>query len=125
MIKENTGSVSFNIESVSFNVQVAIVIRSVRTALGWNQRDLAAASMLSKPTIARIESLVISPRGDTINALLNAFRRVGVEIEILTDEVRVIYKKEALILVQKALLNSKKTDVDENTAVEEGLQLFD
>lgn len=125
MIKENAVSVSFNSESVSFNVQVAIVIRSVRTALGWNQRDLAAVSMLSKPTIARIESLVISPRGDTINALLNAFRRAGVEIEILTDEVRVIYKKEALILVQKALLNSNKTDEDENTAVEEGLQLFD
>jgi predicted transcriptional regulator len=95
-------------DNLSFNTQVAVVIRSARTALGWNQEDLANLTSLSKPTIARIESLGISPRGDTINALLNVFRKAGIEIEILSDEVRIIYKKEALLLAQKKLSVSKR-----------------
>jgi len=83
-----------------FNTQIAVALRGVRTALAWTQQDLATRAKVSKPTIARIESLDISPRGDTIHALLSAFRQEGVEIDMLADEVIVRFTKPALLHAQ-------------------------
>lgn len=94
---------------LSFNTQVAVVMRAVRTALAWTQQDLADIAKVSKPTIARIESMEMSPRGDTINALINAFRKEGVEVDILADEVIVRFKKPALLLSQQNLTVSKRS----------------
>ena len=93
--------------ALSFNTQIAAVMRSVRTALGWSQQDLATKSKISKPTIARIESMGMSPRADTINMLLNVFRAEGVEIDILAEEVIVRFKKTALLELQNNLTNVK------------------
>jgi predicted transcriptional regulator len=89
-----------NQESLSFNTQIAIVLRGVRTALAWTQQDLATRAKVSKPTIARIERMEMSPRGDTIHALLSAFRQEGVEIDMLADEVIVRFTKPALLHAQ-------------------------
>jgi predicted transcriptional regulator len=94
--------------SIPFNLQLAVAIRSIRTGLGWSQADLAVLTSLSKPTIARIESLAISPRGDTIDALLTTFRKAGVDVEILSDEVKIIYKKNALFLAQGVVFTDEK-----------------
>jgi predicted transcriptional regulator len=80
-------------------------MRAVRTALAWTQQDLATKANISKPTIARIESMGISPRADTINALINVFRAEGVEIDIMAEEVIVRFKKSALLELQANLLN--------------------
>jgi transcriptional regulator with XRE-family HTH domain len=88
---------------LSFNTQIAVVMRAVRTALAWSQQDLAVRANISKPTIARIESMGMSPRADTINALMNVFRAEGVEIDILAEEVIVRFKKSALLELQKNL----------------------
>jgi len=88
---------------LSFNTQIAVVMRAVRTALAWSQQDLATKSKISKPTIARIESMGLSPRADTINTLLNVFRTEGVEIDILAEEVIVRFKKSALLELQNNL----------------------
>jgi predicted transcriptional regulator len=90
---------------LSFNTQIAVVMRAVRTALAWTQQDLATKANISKPTIARIESMGISPRADTINALINVFRAEGVEIDIMAEEVIVRFKKSALLELQANLLN--------------------
>ena len=86
--------------SLSFNAQIALVIRAVRTALAWSQQDLATKANISKPTIARLESMSMSPRADTINNLLNVLRAEGVEIDILAEEVIVRFKKTALLELQ-------------------------
>lgn len=94
--------------SLSFTTQIAVVLRAVRTALGWTQQDLANVAKVSKPTIARIESMEMSPRGDTINALVNAFRAEGVEVDILADEVAIRFKTPALLSAQNTLTSSKR-----------------
>jgi transcriptional regulator with XRE-family HTH domain len=95
--------------TLSFNAQIALVMRAVRTALAWSQQDLATKAKISKPTIARIESMGMSPRADTINTLMNVFRAEGVEIDILAEEVVVRFKKPALLELQNNLANSKST----------------
>lgn len=96
--------------SLSFNAQIALVIRAVRTALAWSQQDLATKANISKPTIARLESMSMSPRADTINNLLNVLRAEGVEIDILAEEVIVRFKKVAILELQNNLAQPKSSE---------------
>jgi transcriptional regulator with XRE-family HTH domain len=96
--------------SLSFNAQIALVIRAVRTALAWSQQDLATKANISKPTIARLESMSMSPRADTINNLLSVLRAEGVEIDILAEEVIVRFKKVAILELQNNLGLPKSTE---------------
>jgi transcriptional regulator with XRE-family HTH domain len=56
-------------------------VRAARALLRWEQKDLAAASRISLPTIKRLETI----RGDlpaqarTIEAIRLAFEKAGVE----------------------------------------------
>lgn len=95
--------------TLSFNTQIALVLRAVRTALAWSQKDLAIKAAISKPTIARIESMTISPRADTINNLMNVSRTKGVEIDILSDEIIIRFKKTALLELQNNLATPKSS----------------
>ena len=52
-------------------------LKTARYALGWSQQDLAAASGLSKVTIARMEAGMMSPRLSTLSALQLAMERAG------------------------------------------------
>ena len=64
-------------QEVSYRTQVALTIRAARTALGWSQEELAKRANISKPTIARIEMSGISPRADTLNTLMQVFKKQG------------------------------------------------
>jgi len=39
------------------NLKIAVALRAARTALGWNQQEMADLTNVSKSTIARIETL--------------------------------------------------------------------
>lgn len=93
---------------VCFNTQLAVIMRAVRTALVWTQQDLATKAKISKPTIARIETMDMSPRADTIDALLAVFRGEGVEVDISPEQVTIRFKKASLFESQKNLLLLKK-----------------
>jgi transcriptional regulator with XRE-family HTH domain len=93
-------------QEVSYRTQVALTIRAARTALGWSQEELAKRASISKPTIARIEMSGISPRADTLNTLMQVFKKQGVEVEMDADEVSIRYNKTALLTLQ-TLLNAK------------------
>jgi len=93
-------------QEVSYRTQVALTIRAARTALGWSQEELARRASISKPTIARIEMSGISPRADTLNTLMQVFKKQGVEVEMDADEVSIRYSKAALLTLQ-TLLNAK------------------
>jgi transcriptional regulator with XRE-family HTH domain len=93
-------------QEVSYRTQVALTIRAARTALGWSQEELAKRANISKPTIARIEMSGISPRADTLNTLMQVFKKQGVDVEMDADEVSIRYNKTALLTLQN-LLNAK------------------
>ena len=93
-------------QEVSYRTQVALTIRAARTALGWSQEELAKRASISKPTIARIEMSGISPRADTLNTLMQVFKKQGVNVEMDADEVSIRYNKTALLTLQN-LLNAK------------------
>ena len=93
-------------QEVSYRTQVALTIRAARTALGWSQEVLAKRASISKPTIARIEMSGISPRADTLNTLMQVFKKQGVDVEMDADEVSIRYNKTALLTLQN-LLNAK------------------
>jgi transcriptional regulator with XRE-family HTH domain len=58
-------------------VVLVAALKTARYALGWSQQDLAAASGLSKVTIARMEAGMMSPRLSTLSALQLAMERAG------------------------------------------------
>ena len=56
-------------------------LKAARVLLAWSQGDLAQASGISEPTIARLESTDGPVRGrpDTAVALIGALEKAGVE----------------------------------------------
>jgi transcriptional regulator with XRE-family HTH domain len=74
-----TSGVPETIPQVSGGGGVALVaaLKTARCALGWNQQDLAAASGVSKVTIARMEAGMMSPRLSTLSALQIAMEGAG------------------------------------------------
>lgn len=62
-------------------------IRSGRAALKWSQAELSEKSGVSMPTIARIETGLISPRMDTIGYLFDALSTAGVAFDWSTPTV--------------------------------------
>jgi predicted transcriptional regulator len=56
-------------------------LKAARALLAWSQGDLAQASGISEPTIARLESAdgPIGGRADTSTALVSALEKAGVE----------------------------------------------
>lgn len=67
----------------SINEVPVISVRQVKAAramLAWSQSDLAAASGVSEPTIARLESVdgPIGGRADTVLKIVQALETAGV-----------------------------------------------
>jgi len=56
-------------------------VKAARSLLAWSQRDLAEASGISEPTIARLESQDgdIGGRADTAAKIVTALKSAGVE----------------------------------------------
>jgi predicted transcriptional regulator len=55
-------------------------LKAARTTLNWTQEDLAGRSGVSKVTIARMESGMMSPRLTTVGKLKKALEQAGVRI---------------------------------------------
>ncbi len=77
-------------------VQVAILVRAARSALGWNQAELAERAGISKPTLQRFEQLDVSTRVGTIGKLIKAVREAGVEFEIHQDKVTISFPERSI-----------------------------
>ena len=56
-------------------------IKAARALLGWSQEDLAQHSLISEPTIARLESMdgPIAGRPNTAEKIRTALERAGIE----------------------------------------------
>lgn len=62
-------------------------IRSGRAALKWSQSELSESSGVSTPTIARIETGLITPRMDTIGLLFEALKNAGVSFNWISPAI--------------------------------------
>ena len=64
------------------NARIAVALRAGRTAIGWNQLEFAEKLGVAKSTIARIETLEMSPKADLIMRAMRLFRESGIEIDL-------------------------------------------
>jgi predicted transcriptional regulator len=73
--------VSIEILSIEGAVTTIRQVKAARSLLAWSQGDLAAASGISEPTIARLESQdgEIGGRADTAGKIIAALEKAGVE----------------------------------------------
>ena len=68
------------------NIKIAVALRSARTALGWNQQEFADKMLVAKSTIARIETLEMTPKADFLTRALRLFHDAGVSVDLLHAE---------------------------------------
>lgn len=61
-------------------LSIAAQLKAARAITGWNQGELSGRSGVSRPTIARIEALIMRPRTDTVDKLKQAFLIAGIQI---------------------------------------------
>ena len=58
----------------------AAQVRAARALMNWSQDELAERAGIAKQTVLRIENGSFDARFSTVNALVSAFRRAGVEM---------------------------------------------
>lgn len=79
------------------HLKIAVAMRAVRGALGITQGELAELLGVSKPTVARVETLEASMRLDDYSNMLKIMKEMGVKIDTLyTDNVKVEFEPAAL-----------------------------
>lgn len=79
------------------NVKIAVALRSARIALGWNQQEFADKMAVAKSTIARIETLEMTPKADFLTLALRTFRDAGVVIDLLYSD-KIVFTVESTAL---------------------------
>lgn len=64
------------------NLKLAMMLRTARNALGWNQETFAAKMGLSKAVISKCESLETAPKGELVMRASMLFREHGIEMDL-------------------------------------------
>ena len=91
-------------DDIFYMVQMAILIRAVRSAGGWNQADMAEMSGVSKPTLQRFEQFDVSTRIGTIGKLIKIVKDAGVQFEIHQDRLAIVFPDK---FIEKVVFDSK------------------
>ena len=92
--------------SIKKNVKIAVALRTARAAICWNQQEFADVMGVAKSTIARIETLEVSPRADLLLQAMEVFRHAGVEVDFFNAEkLAVVVNPEALNNAELRLMN--------------------
>ena len=95
------------------HLKIAVAMRAVRGALGINQADFASLIGVSKPTVARVETLEAPMRLDAYSNMLQKLREMGVRVDTLyTESVQVEFEPKALesLLNKLSDLQSRRPD---------------
>ena len=97
------------------NIKIAVSIRAARTAIGWNQQELADKLKVSRPTIARLETLEILPKADLIARILRLFKDAGISVDpIFCDDLVIRVEKTALDEAKARLMDEGMRRADRN-----------
>lgn len=62
--------------------KIAVALRTGRTAIGWSQLEFAEKLGVAKSTVARIETLEMSPKADLVTRAMRLFREAGLEMDL-------------------------------------------
>jgi len=65
-------------------VQFAAEVRAARAVLGWSQTELARRTSVTQRAIHRIEQIIVRPRKQTEQRILEAFNSAGLRFERLS-----------------------------------------
>lgn len=92
--------------SIKKNVKIAVALRAARAAIGWNQQEFADEMTIAKSTIARIETLEVSPKADLLLHAMEVFRSAGVEVDFFSGgNLTVVVDTQALENAELRLMN--------------------
>ena len=61
-------------------------IRAARAILGWTREDLLSASGISMSSLLRMEGDLADSRGSTLNKVVKALTKAGIEFVTRDDE---------------------------------------
>jgi len=87
------------------------MVRTARRRSGLSQRKLAVAAGVPQPTVARIESGVVSPRADTLERLLRATAHelsveprlgIGIDRSLIRDRLRLSSAERIRLAVEES-----------------------
>ena len=97
------------------NMKIAVAIRAARTAIGWSQQELADKFIVSRPTIARMETLAILPKAVLVARILRFFKDSGVTVDtIYSDDLIIHVDKKALGEAKARLMYEGMRRADRN-----------
>lgn len=83
--------------AIKKNVKIAVALRTARAAIGWNQQEFADAMGVAKSTIARIETLEVSPKAELLMRAMELFGNAGLEVDFFKSEnLTVVVTSQAL-----------------------------
>lgn len=92
--------------AITQNVKIAVALRTGRAAIGWNQQEFADALGVAKSTIARIETLDVSPKAELLIQAVVLFRNAGLEVDLFQSEnLSVVVTPQALEIAEIRLMD--------------------
>src|SRR5690606_5745176 len=83
--------------------RIGLVMRSVRSALGYNQVQFAALIGSSKPTIARIETLEMPMKDDLYARIVERLEEFGIKIDSNLHGVSLHFDERAIAILEGRL----------------------
>lgn len=100
-------------EDIDTHLKIAVALRSVRGALGLNQAEFAELVGVSKPTIARAETMEVAMRLDSYSSVLRKLREIGVKVDTLySDSVHIEFEPQALESLKERLADQGRRRQD-------------
>ncbi|RUR25701.1 helix-turn-helix domain-containing protein [Vreelandella andesensis] len=98
---------------IQAHVKIAVAMRAVRGALGLNQAEFAELIGVSKPTVARVETLETAMRLNDYSNMLQKLKNLGVKVDTLySDNVTVEFEPKALEALTAKLSDQGKRRSD-------------
>ncbi|RDB42738.1 hypothetical protein DU490_11565 [Halomonas sp. DQ26W] len=95
------------------HLKIAVALRAVRGAIGLNQAEFASLVGVSKPTIARAETMEVAMRLDSYSSILKKLREIGVKVDTLySDSVHIEFEPQALESLMEQLADQGKRRQD-------------
>lgn len=84
-------------------VRIALVMRSVRSAIGYNQIQFAELIGSSKPTIARIETLEMPMKDELYTRMIERLEEFGIKICSNLNGVSLHFDEQAIAILEGRL----------------------
>ena len=107
-----------SIENKLDNGKIAVALRAARAAAGWNQMEFAERMGVAKSTIARLETLEMSAKGDFLLKAFRLFREAGIEVDLYANGVLPIRISDlAIAAAVDALTDDSKRRSDRRTGI--------